>query len=182
MNDDDSPIPSDVLPRDVAPPAHLESTIRARLTEEDLLRPPRQQWRTAFAAAAVFAVGVATGIAWRSDEGPSQADSTPRFLLLLYPGTRPPGGAPDEARAVREYAAWAAAERARGRVVTGERLAANALVVGDDSRRSESDDTALQGFFLISARSADEAGRVAAASPHVRDGGRVIVRPIDTPR
>jgi hypothetical protein len=39
----------------------------------------------------------------------------------------------------------------------------------------------VQGFFVVSAASLEEAAAVARSSPHVRDGGRIVVRPIDTP-
>ena len=42
-------------------------------------------------------------------------------------------------------------------------------------------DDQLQGFFIVSGADLDDAANVARSSPHVQAGGRVIVRPIDTP-
>ncbi len=78
------------------------------------------------------------------------------------------------------YRAWARAQRAAGREISGERLAPDGRVVAPGvTTTPERDD--LQGFFVISGASLDDAAAVARSSPHVQAGGRVLVRAIDTP-
>ena len=63
---------------------------------------------------------------------------------------------------------------------TGERLADSGVAVmrhgSAPIARAE-----VQGFFVVSASSMDDAVAVARSSPHVQSGGTIIVRPIDTP-
>ena len=71
-------------------------------------------------------------------------------------------------------------QRDAGRQISGERLADSGVAVGMRGElpiaRAE-----VQGFFVVSASTMDDAVAVARSSPHVQSGGTIIVRPIDTP-
>lgn len=82
---------------------------------------------------------------------------------------------------VTEYSAWAAALRERGRLETGEQLAAaeillvrqaDSIVVGERGPAAEAG--ALTGLFVIRAASESEALSIARTCPHLKYGGRVV--------
>jgi hypothetical protein len=176
----DTPLPEmSRLPRDVAPPPGLEDRVVAAMRQEKLLRPAgRAPWLQVAAALVFLAIGIGIGRWLLPQPVPPTpiVQFQPRFMLLLS------GAAPvadDNARA-REYGAWASAESKKGRYITGERLADEALLIERD-RPSSRVPAEVQGFFVVSAAALEEAAAVARSSPHVRDGGRIVVRPIDTP-
>jgi hypothetical protein len=134
----------------------------------------RRWWVEAAAAALLLALGAGAGALWARPG----ADPPPRYLLLLYPGTAAGVDAAAEAAAARDYAAWAGRLRADGRGISGERLADGADVVPAGRAAPDRD---LQGFFVVTAESAEDARRVAAGSPHAARGGAIVIRRIDTP-
>ena len=187
------------------PPTGLEQRVVASLAARGLLEPTSlssarwRGWRVLGMLAAAAALFVAGGLAERvrADAGPEEeADvavgETPRFALLLYGG--PASTSADEEEAlVAEYGGWARDLASRGRYVTGEKLGEIATTLGAGagagtnvgaeprSIASGSGDVAgpVVGFFIIGARSAEEAEEIARTIPHLRHGGRVVVRPID---
>jgi hypothetical protein len=167
------------VPRELPPPPSLEDRVVAALSAEGLVRgtstTSRRMWMQAAAAAVFFLVGALAGANWSSRVTPTAPDQ-PRFLLLLEGGETPPGE--EERRAVEAYRAWAGGLRDGGRFITGERLAAAAAVVPDAALDDAED---VQGYFVVSANDLADAAAVAKASPHVARGGRIIVRPIETP-
>jgi hypothetical protein len=170
------------------PPGRLEARVVKTLARRGLLSAPPLSasrgpvWRVArvlVAAAIVFVAGAIAGRTWRSPQMPPP--SAPRFVLLLYDGASAAGGAHESAR-VEEYRRWARALAESGRSVSGEKLgdAGRQLDPGLAGALSPSaDGSALRGFFIISAASTDDAVAVARTSPHLRHGGRIVVRPID---
>jgi hypothetical protein len=176
----DGPLPEmSRLPREVAPPPWLEGRVVATMRQEKLLRRTnRVPWLQLAAALVILTLGIGIG---RWLVPPAVAPTPivqlqPRFMLLLW-GAAP--AADDNARA-REYGAWASAERKVGRQISGDRLSEVALLVERD-RPPSPVPSEVQGFFIVSAATLEEAAAVARSSPHVRDGGRIVVRPIDTP-
>jgi len=167
------------LPRELPPPPALEDRVVMALADDGLLRelaPRRRRWWMHTAAAVLlFASGAVAGAMWDGGGAPA-APGQPRFLLLLEGGE--PVSPEEEMRIVEAYRAWAGGLRNAGRFITGERLGPAATVVPsaavDDANR-------LQGYFVVSAPDLADAAAVAKASPHVVRGGRIIVRPIDTP-
>ena len=112
------------LPRAAAPPPGLEQATVAALAARGLLRPPRRRFRAVLALAAsvlVFVGGMVVGRFGTTSAPAAPEDRRPRFVLFLYEGPeydQPPPGAMDER--VREYSAWAGAERIEGTVEGGE--------------------------------------------------------------
>jgi hypothetical protein len=173
------------LPRH-QPPAELEQRVLATLTQRGLLAPrgrssrlgPRMRVAAAIAAGvALFAAGT---LAQRlSSERSVTTDQSPRFALLLYGGSEEGGEAAELAR-VNEYRNWARRIAERGRYIAGEKLDTLALDVtpsvatGGPTRSPD----ALAGFFIIGAANAAEAEAFARSCPHLRHGGRIVVRPI----
>jgi hypothetical protein len=175
------------LPREAAPPAGLEQTTVAALTARGLLRRPRRRFDAALALAAsvlLFAGGLALGRFGESAPVPP-ADGRPRFALFLYEGpeyAQPAPGGMDER--VREYVAWASAERTNGAVEGGEKLkdGDDVAIEPDGSTgavRSTAGESRLAGYFLIRAADQRTALEIARSCPHVRYGGRIVLREID---
>jgi hypothetical protein len=97
-----------------------------------------------------------------------------RFVLLLYAGADPVAGTPDTRR--REYAQWARDLTAAGTAISGEELAEDAR---DLPAAPPSSEVSLpRGFFIVSAPDLAAAERIAATCPHLRYGGRIVVKPI----
>jgi hypothetical protein len=167
---------SEQLPREVIPPPSLENRVVARLHAAGLLKTERRsRWAVQVAAAIViFAAGAASGALW----SPPQHDqsSEPRFVLLLRGATT--ASPQDEQTAVMAYRTWAGALREQGRSVAGERLGRDAALVPAGGAVQDP----VQGYFIISAASLDDAIAVARSAPHVARGGHIEVRPIDTPQ
>jgi len=178
--------PLRAIGRGIDPPDALEGRVRRTLTRRGLLRrSPSPAWgRVAAAAAAIvlFAVGYATGQIRR--DGPAILDGVARYALFLYEDasfdtSRPP------TELVTEYSAWAAGLRERGRLETGEQLAAaeillegqaGSIAVGERGPVAEAG--ALTGLFVIRAASESEALSIARTCPHLKYGGRIAVRAI----
>jgi hypothetical protein len=112
-----------------------------------------------------------------------------QFVLLLFESDEyRPAPTPDARRdRVREYGAWARSTAESGRSVTGEKLAADGrwclmrggqLEVRDPA--SDSLRGVLAGYFVIGAASYDEAVEIARGCPHLRYGGTVEVRRLES--
>jgi hypothetical protein len=111
-------------------------------------------------------------------------DGVGRYVLFLYEDSTFDTSRPGT-QLVTEYSAWAAALRERGRLETGEQLAAaetllegqaGSIVVGE--REAAAKAGALTGLFVIRAASESEALSIARTCPHLKYGGRIAVRAI----
>lgn len=162
-------------------------------------RPPRT---SRFAMAGALAATLLAGVALGRTSAPSRAATAaattvvPRagerhFMILLYtaPSTRPRPTSPpsDSARAaaaarmraiIAEYRAWADDLAREGRLIRAEKLEdeSRLLPAGLPDARGGA---LLGGFYLIYARDLDDAERIARESPHLKYGGRVVVRGIE---
>ena len=169
------------------PPAALEARVESSLIAAGLLRGGRgrRDWRAPLLVAltagiACFAAGFGIGTARHSVDrgGPSDSRNTARFALLLY-GAPLAQTSPSD---VEEHKRWAARLATEGHSIYGEKLASGGgslLPSPAGATPINPPDSALQGFFVVSARSEAEAIEVARSSPHYRHGGRVVVRRIE---
>jgi hypothetical protein len=183
MSDDDwTPEDADRLRAarvDGVPPPGLEQTTVAALRQRGLLRPPHRRLAAAVALVAMAAALVAVA-AWsvlhRSAPAPpaATAAASTRFVLLLYAGVDPIAGTPDTRR--REYSQWARDLAAAGTAISGEELAEESREVPGSAAPP-----ALplpRGFFIVSASDLAGAERIASTCPHLRYGGRIVVKAI----
>lgn len=192
MNDiepdrDSAPLDLSALLED-APPPGQEARVRATLRARGEFAAPRK-WRAAAAAAVLFAAGLAVGIAWERDRAvdrgapPTPVESglpgaEPAWALVLVDGPDWAAAA-DSAEADRRVAAlsrWAGRLAAAGRLVFAEELGPPAATLPAD--RQATPETFGLGIFLVRAPDAEEAAAIAATSPHLDHGGRVVVQPI----
>ena len=199
--------PDDELPRDLAdglrvqardeaPPVELEDRVVAALRAEGrrgaIPRPAGRRPRTGPGSArrAAALTAIATGVAFALGVGlghhvrtvPDAQDRLPRFALFLY---QPPASLADptgRADRVAEYRAWARSLAEQGLLVGADKLSRHGLLLsgtGTNERLVESPEGVVSGFFLIRARSLEEALALARSCPHLRHGGRIALRPID---
>ncbi|MGE0354597.1 MAG: YciI family protein [Gemmatimonadales bacterium] len=171
---------------ELSPPAGLESRVMRTLESRNLIRRrrPRLLMIVGSLAAGIllFLGGVLAG---RGMASPAQAGHGPRFMLLLYEdaGFHRDGEPPESF--VAEYSGWGHRLAESGREVSGEELAPSARLLapadsGSTVAARDVGSTAgqLAGFFIISARDYADAVSVARTHPHLRHGGRVVVREV----
>jgi hypothetical protein len=126
---------------------------------------------------AAFAAGYAARSVMGTEPPPATGN---RYALLLYTDStfRSEGSAEER---VAEYTEWARSLRARNRLELGERLRDSAQVVSNRGEvspgpRDESPYGVMAGLFIISASGMADAVALAATCPHVKYGGRIVVR------
>jgi hypothetical protein len=179
------------LPRELPPRPELEQRVVAALAGRGLVRARRSArgrfGRGAAATAAVAAgliltaAGVWIGRAFPQGRGRTIAsDASPRFVLFLLRGQESDRPEEEGAR-VAEYRAWARGLAASGRSVSGEKLDDREERLGAPGAvgaAAAAPEDEIRGYFVISAASLDDALAVARGCPHLRHGGRIVVRPI----
>ncbi len=188
---------TDRLDREVDPPPRLKRRVDRTLRARGLLASGRPSWqRTMLATAAALGLllsGFALGSLATGGEpepgGPETLEvagaDEPGFLLLLYEDAdfQP---AIQEAALVAEYGKWAAEVAGDGVTITGQKLGETSLLLesphGDalsvQDRESGSPIGRLGGYFVLSTDDRAQALEIARSCPHLRHGGRILVRPI----
>jgi hypothetical protein len=164
-----------------APPAALRDTVVRSLRERGLLARTRfpRATRTILAAAAGVLL-FASGAAFGRHTSIAPNDSRPSFVLLLYEDSafRARGTA-----TVAEYLAWSDSLRRVGVFITGEKLDDQAAVLaraGDGETGASPGLGSIAGLFIVRANDLESALALARTCPHVRHGGSVVVRPVET--
>jgi hypothetical protein len=185
------------LPREMSPPAALEeSTVRAVRAAGVLRGPARMglsiaSWVLAASVAGIAFVGGSVFATRAGSVARSAARvvvdtlQEPTFALLLYGGGPSDDSATHASRSV-EYSEWARTANASARVVGGEALGTAVAAVAMHTVRRGVDSIIVDdppaesgdfvGYFLV--RAPDRAAALALARdcPHLRYGGRVVVR------
>ncbi len=172
------------LDREASAPPALEERIVSALRARGVLRAagPRSRAPVRLAATAAGLALLAAGfLAGRSfDLRPAPAPG-PRFALFLLRGEeRVPQRLEEEAGRVAEYRAWARGLAKSGRFVSGEKLEDRVEQLGPapGAAGEGAAEEEIRGFFVISASDFQDALSVARGCPHLRHGGRILVRPI----
>lgn len=184
------------LAKEKQPPAFVESRIIDALREAQLIQNSWFEWRrrsvlTGLALAvlvSIFGVGVVFGSWWSSASAKTR--DLPRFMLVLRNTPRLLAAPTDDERLQRvaEYSTWAKGMSQKGVVIDGEKLndEAHMLSVVDgrpvvSNSQQNPNDAAIAGYFLIYARDYREAVGIAENCPHLKYGGTIEVRQIDSP-
>ncbi len=181
------------LDRKKIPPHFLEERIVRALKESNLIRS-QVVWRTnvikigsaVAASVALLMIGLTLGVWWKSI--PAANQKLPEFMLVLQaaPQEPPNRSAEDVVRSVREYSAWAAKMRQQGLLVAGEKLTSDGrLLTMIDGRPVVSEAPKdpkgrIAGYFLIHARDYQQAESIAQDCPHLKTGGTIELRQIDS--
>jgi hypothetical protein len=169
------------LPRETDTPQRLDARVMRSLRAEGLVG--RRGWRrwgmtvgAAAAGVALFLMGIAVG---RSMASPPPSAGR-QFVLFLYEDAAFREGA----GLVAEYTAWA--RGAAGQVVSGEKLGPEARLLSArdtavyvEMRDVRTAEGVLAGYFVVRADTYEEAVAIARAHPHLRYGGRIVLRAIE---
>ena len=108
-------------------------------------------------------------------------------MLVLRESSQNLSAQSDEGLRVKEYSAWAQKIRREGLLVDGEKLKdearflnviAGRAVISETS--SDPSEKAIGGYFLIRARDYQEAITIAQDCPHLKYGGTIEIRQIDS--
>lgn len=170
------------LPSEMQPDEAVEQRTVAALRERSLLRTQNVRAvgaRPWLAAAAIALTAYLAGLLSGGGNAPPAAPQA-SFALMLYGGST---GSDSSAHAARadEYRRWAMADHPWGRVIGGEALADSGWTVSRGKTNialSNARADELVGFFLVQAASREAAAFLAAECPHLKYGGRVVVRVI----
>jgi hypothetical protein len=174
------------LSREEPPPPELEERVVAALRETGVIgrRGRRSTAGWLRLAAALACVGLGWLARGALPAAPPASPPTPApessaqgslYLLLLSPLAK--DADPEiEAALVQEYGSWARRLHGEGRLVSAEKLGRGVRWVPAAAAQSAAN---VSGFFVIRAANLDEAEAIARACPHIRHGGRVLVRDID---
>ena len=153
----------------IAPPRAVEEATMSALRQRGLVYPRRRRARVLWSVAA--AAAIVAMVSWLVLSRTAAPADGPRFVLLLYAGSDPVSGTADVRR--QEYGAWARDLAARGVQVSGEELSDESAALG----AAGADGAALpRGFFVIRADDLAAAQRIAATCPHLRYGGRIVIK------
>ena len=166
------------------PPAAAEDRVVSALRARGLLSTGRagsRRLRAAAAALLIFAAGAALGSL--ATAPPTAPEEQPTHALFLLGGIEPGS---DEAALVEEYRSWAIQLARQGKLTAGEKLAPTAWLLspGADQLAIEGEPAAhvaapVSGFFLLTVGDTAAALEIARSCPHLRHGGRVLLRQID---
>ncbi|HTD51632.1 MAG TPA: YciI family protein [Thermoanaerobaculia bacterium] len=162
---------------DLAAPEALERAVVKELEARGLLerRRRRPRWLRSVAvlagAAALFAGGFLAG---GRTSRPASSIASSRYVLFLEEDGEPSPA--EEERRVREYKLWARRLAAAGHMIAGEKLSAKTWRLGAPEGAGGED--SVGGFFLIAARDDAEALEIARGCPHLRHGGRIVLRKV----
>jgi hypothetical protein len=161
---------------DRVPPRALEERTVALLRERGLIRASRRPWLAAgFAAAAAALLALVLWAVPPRSTSTASAGTGPRYMLLLYAGADPVSGSAEARR--REYSQWARDVSSSGVAITGEELSDEVRELGVSA--GEPAALALpRGFFIVDAPDLASAERIASSCPHLRHGGRIVIKPI----
>lgn len=147
-----------------------EQALVDRLAAEGLISRTRARTVRPFLILLALAGAFWLGFAW-THIAPHGAAEGQKYVLMLYEG-------PDF-RAVSgghgaEYSAWARADHADGQIVGGEELHPSTASFGPAIGAGPQ----AAGFFIVQARDAAAALRLARTCPHLRHGGTIMVHPV----
>ena len=171
--------PLDSFARDAKPSPALQRRVEDTLRQRGHLSGARSSWRTfGLAASLLVAAGLGFGAGRLTPSSPSHDGR--QYLLLLredssYRDDRP------IADIVREYGRWADSLRTQDLLIAAEKLGDEEVSVMSPTASvvPQLQESPTTGFFLVRAVNLEAARAIAAGSPHVKYGGRIVVRSIE---
>lgn len=163
--------PLERLFADATPPASLRDRVIHDVIPTGKRRAP---WKPALALVAMLVLAFLSG---RATRGVGMESEGSQYLLLLYEGAEYRDDRPMQ-ETVAEYSRWADSLRERRLLTRAHKLddPTLALLQGrahESSTITSSDPT---GFFIVRADSRDSAAAIAQTSPHLKYGGKIVLR------
>lgn len=180
------------LHEDLLPPPALEDRVILELKNRGLLRArpagSRWPWRAAVALAASLAIFLSGVYLGTRATSPAPRPKGAQFVFFLVEGESFRAPLPDEEEdRIAEYRNWAHRLRDSGIRLSGEKLKDGEEILGSSpSKRlpagaqvADGDVGSLGGYFIVEAKNLEHAREIASTCPHLRHGGRLIIRQID---
>jgi hypothetical protein len=146
-------------------------------------RIPMRRTQLIAALIGCLLLGAVGGYALQRGTTAQPASSGSTFLLLLHESaTSDSKYTPEQMRSiVGEYRDWAQRLDAEKRLVSAEKLGTDSRWLAPDGSQLAIDQAEIvSGFFLLRARDYDEALQLARSSPHLKYGGTIEVRAIES--
>jgi hypothetical protein len=164
----------DQLRKEIPPGDELENRIIQSLKDSGLIAS-RRRFVFAGAIAASLLFGFLAGaLAFRPATAPSHGRE---FLLLLHAGTESTNpGDLEIQRRVGEYTAWARQLHHDGRLLGADKLKDDLTAIGPGGGSGDP----IEGYFRVTAKDPAEAMAIARNSPHLKYGGWIELREVDS--
>ena len=161
---------------DREPPAALRQRITRTLERDGLVEPRSARVRRMVIRGAIAAMMMAAAFSAGQMRRSTSAETGPQFLLLLYEDSTYRDDRPIR-EIVAEYGGWADSLRKERTLVLGEKLG---LAHTELPERADQPTAGLPtGLFIVRAADLASARVIAGTSPHIRQGGRIVVHAID---
>ena len=162
---------------DREPPPELRQRLTRTLRREGLVEPPSARLRRPIIQGAIAAALVAGAfLAGQHMQRSTATDARPQFLLLLYEDSAYRDDRPIR-EIVAEYGGWADSLRRERALVLGEKLGREHIELPE--RADQQTGGLPTGMFIVRATDLASARTIASSSPHIRQGGRIVVHAID---
>jgi hypothetical protein len=161
---------------DRTPPRELQDRVARTLHRDGLVEPRAVRLRRTTSRAALGLGLVALAFFAGRFQRPAPVDGRPEFLLLLYEDSTYQDNRPIR-EIVAEYAGWADSLRQERALVLGEKLGVEHLELPE--RVGQPAEGLPTGMFIVHANDIGSARSIASTSPHIRQGGRIVVHAID---
>lgn len=169
----------DQLEKELQPPAHIEDQLVNQLKFEGHIKESKMNNIGKIIIGIAASILLFLGGTWYGKSSTNQITITPEmgYMLLLHEDERFTPGEPMEM--FEEYAAWMENTFARGVKITGQELANEAVLIrkgAPNVNQGDETDVRTTGYFILEAKSLEEAIAVAQDNPHVKYGGTVEVK------
>ena len=160
---------------DREPPPALRQRITRTLQRDGLVEPRSARVRRLIIQGAIAVLLLAAAFSAGRVQRSTATDARPQFLLLLYEDSTYRDDRPIR-EIVAEYAGWADSLRQERALVLAEKLGVQHAELPERVGQGEVVPT---GLFIVRANDLSAARTIAGTSPHVRQGGRIVVHAID---
>jgi hypothetical protein len=166
-----------------APVPDTQATDRIAQQLQNAIHRKEPRMKPSLLAAAMIAgalLGGAGTSLWQKREAPPAGE---QFILLLHEDSKPSQvDAATLKGIIGEYIAWADRLRAQNRLVSAEKLRDDGgqWLAGNGAGKDTDPTDAIGGFYLVRAANYEEAKSIAKDSPHLKYGGTIEVRQIES--
>ena len=185
MIDNDSenkPLNLQSLQTEVTPPVDLENRVVSHLRERELIRRRSKKILTlsrmiaVAACVAFFVAGMSYQKMRTTPAAPAVSMSESTFVLFLLEGSsyQDAQGERQQQERISAYRNWAIHLRKQGIPVSGTKLHSEKNLLGGLVQQTVPEK--ITGYFLIDAKSQEEALAIARKCPHLQYGGSIEVR------
>ncbi|HJZ13073.1 MAG TPA: hypothetical protein VJ521_13035 [Acidobacteriota bacterium] len=164
------------LPQELYPPEELVDRTVSALKQQNLIRSSfrRRASMAVTGIAACLALFVSGfWLASKPDNGITMSEST--FIIFLLEGSSYKTAVDEKQEQLRieEYRNWARNIRAEEIPLSGVKLDSKVSLLGQPPQAS-----GIAGYFVIEAKSFEQAQSIALSCPHLRYGGQIEIRRI----